>query len=304
MITKLHGVIPPVVTPLHEDLSVDIDGLEKLIEHLIAGGVHGLFMLGTTGEGPHLSHRKRQEVIDKTIRINKSRLPVLIGVSDTSIEELVDTCHFAKAAGADAVVLAAPYFAPISQPELQSWMEYVIPKIELPVILYDLPSHINVKLSVDVVKSLTSFDHVIGIKDSSGDLTYFNMLLSQIDRPDFKFFTGPEIIFGASLVAGGHGGVPGGANLYPRLFVDIYEAAKNKDMKMLEDRQAAVRSLYTDLYSLNGYGSGFMCGLHAALELKGLCQNVMMPPYFPFTDVNKIKEALAGLEDQYPFLNA
>jgi len=299
---QLHGVITPVVTPLHEDFSLDLQGLERLIEHLIAGGVQGLFMLGTTGEGPHLSHQKRQTIITETLRISNNRLPVLIGVSDTSTEELVDMCHFAKTKGVDAVVLAAPYFAPISQDELLLWMQHVIPKIELPVMLYDLPSHINVKLSIDLVKTVSEMEQVIGIKDSSGDMTYFNMLLSQIKRPDFRFFTGPEILFADSLMAGGHGGVPGGSNLYPTLFTDIYRASQEKDFETLKERQTAVRALYTDLYSVNAYGSGFMCGLHAALEAKGICKNVLMPPYFPHQNKQGVADVLAKLEDQFPFL--
>lgn len=300
---KLHGVITPVVTPLNEDYSLDKIGLKRVIEHLIGGGVHGLFMLGTTGEGPHLSHALRKEVITETIRINEGRLPVLVGVTDTSIDELIDMCDFAKAAGADAVVLAAPYFAPIDQSELKRWMALVISKIQLPVILYDLPSHINVKLSVEVVCELSAIEHVIGIKDSSGDMSYFNLLLASIDRPDFGFHTGPELLFGESLLAGGDGGVPGGSNLYPKLFADIYQAATQGNMTMLAERQGAVRALYTDLYSLNGYGSGFMCGLHAAMGAKGICQNVMMPPYFSFENDERVKEVLGELEKRFPFIN-
>ena len=300
--TKLHGVITPVVTPLNKDYSLDRSGLKHVIEHLIDGGVHGLFMLGTTGEGPHLSHALRKEVITETIAINQGRLPVLVGVTDTSIDELLDICNFAKAAGVDAVVLAATYFAPIHQSELERWMTLVISRIQLPVILYDLPSHINVKLSIDVVRALSSIEHVIGIKDSSGDMSYFNLLLASIDKPDFGFYTGPELLFGESLLAGGDGGVPGGSNLYPKLFVDIYQAARTSDVKTLAERQQAVRSLYTHLYNLNGYGSGFMCGLHAAMGAKGICQNVMMPPYFSYENENRIKDVLGELEKRFPFI--
>lgn len=211
-------------------------------------------------------------------------------------------CDFAKAAGVDAVVLAAPYFAPIHQLELERWMTLVISKIQLPVILYDLPSHINVKLSVDVVRTLSTIENVIGIKDSSGDMSYFNLLLASIERSDFGFYTGPELLFGESLLAGGNGGVPGGSNLYPKLFADIYHASSQGDMTRLAERQTAVRALYTDLYSLNGYGSGFMCGLHAALGAKGICKNVMMPPYFAFDDEELVKEVLGDLEKRFPFI--
>ena len=302
MIQNLHGVIPPVVTPLNEDYSLDTVGLETLIEHLIAGGVHGLFILGTTGEGPHLSHALRKEVISETVRINNSRLPVLVGVTDTSIEELLDMSDYAKEAGVNAVVLAAPFYAPLHQSELEEWMKVVIPKIELPVILYDIPSHINVKLSVEVVTELSSIDNVIGIKDSSGDMAYFHMLLASIDRPGFRFFTGPEMLLAESVLMGGHGGVSGGANLYPKLFSRVYSGAVDRNFDILERGQLAQRALHTELYGLNGYGSGFMCGLHAAMAVKGICKNVLMPPYFAFQDEARIIEILASLEQRFPLL--
>lgn len=302
MSTRFKGVITPVVTPLQSDFSLDKKGLQHVIEHLIAGGVHGLFILGTTGQGPHLSHSLRKEVILETVKINKGRLPVIVGVTDTSIEELFDMCSFAKDNGVEAVVMAAPYYIPSSQEQLSHWMNYVIPKISIPILLYDLPSHINVKLSIDVVKQLSELDQVIGIKDSSGNMSYFNLLLAKIDRPDFGFYTGPELLFGESLLAGGDGGVPGGSNLYPKLFVDIYNAAVEQNMEIVADRQKAVRALYTELYQLSETGSGFMCGLHAALGVKGICNNIMLPPYIHYQDEDRIKEVLEDLENRFPFI--
>lgn len=302
MSRKFKGVITPVVTPLLSDFSLDKHGLNNVIEHLISGGVHGLFILGTTGQGPHLSHKFRKEVILETVKISNGRLPVIVGVTDTSIEALLDMCSFAKDNGVAAVVMAAPFYVPASQEQLSHWMNYVIPRISIPILLYDLPSHINVKLSVDVVKQLSEFDHVIGIKDSSGNMSFFNLLLAKINRTDFGFYTGPELLFGESLLAGGDGGVPGGSNLYPKLFVEMYNAAVEQNMEMVADRQKAVRALYTELYQLSETGSGFMCGLHAALGVKGICNNIMLPPYISYQDEDRIKEVLEDLENRFPFI--
>jgi len=301
---KFKGVITPVVTPLNEDYSLDRDSYKVLINHLIDGGVHGLFILGTTGEGPHLSHTMRKEVIDVTVELNANRLPILVGITDTSIDELLDLADYAYHKSIDAVVMAAPFYTPISQTELKYWFEHVAPQIKLPIILYDLPSHINVKISVELVKDLSNIENIIGIKDSSGDMTYFNLLLNAIERSDFGFYTGPEILFSESLLAGGDGGVPGGSNLYPKLFVDIYQSAIEQELGILRSRQNVVRKLYNGLYKLEPSGSGFMYGLHAGLAIKGICKNIMYPPYIGL-DEKQLKTAnqlIQTLEEEFPFI--
>ena len=106
--SPLRGIIPPLVTPLLDRDTLDIAGLERLIEHILSGGVHGLFILGTTGEAPSLSYRLRYELIERTCSLVKGRVPVLVGITDTSFTESVNTAVKAKDAGAQAVVLAPP----------------------------------------------------------------------------------------------------------------------------------------------------------------------------------------------------
>ena len=112
---RFHGIIPPVVTPLTSSGELDEQGLDKLIEHQIAGGVHGLFMLGTTGEAPSLAGELQRQVIESSSRIVAGRVPVLIGISSTSLAESLATARIAAEAGCDAVVAAAPYYLPIDQ---------------------------------------------------------------------------------------------------------------------------------------------------------------------------------------------
>src|SRR5437867_688401 len=115
---RWRGIFPPMVTPLRDRDTLDVAGVERLIEHIIAGGVHGLFILGTTGEAPSLSYRLRRELIERTCRQVAGRVPVLVGVTDTAFVEAIDLARVAADAGAKALVLAAPYYFPNSQPEL------------------------------------------------------------------------------------------------------------------------------------------------------------------------------------------
>ena len=114
----LCGIVPPLVTPLRDNETLDVKSLERLINHLIDGGVHGLFILGTTGEEQSLSYSMRQQMIRETCRINAGRLPVLVCITDTSLVESIRLADVAAECGADALVSAPPYYFATGQPEL------------------------------------------------------------------------------------------------------------------------------------------------------------------------------------------
>ena len=131
------GIIPPLATPLADRDALDVAGLERLIPHVLDGGVHGLFLLGTTGEGPSLSHRLQQEFVTRCAQLVDRRAPLLVGVTDTSVEESLALCRHAADAGADAVVLAAPYYFPMHQQDLVRYVQEFAAASPLPV----LPSY-------------------------------------------------------------------------------------------------------------------------------------------------------------------
>ncbi|MBM4018661.1 MAG: dihydrodipicolinate synthase family protein [Planctomycetes bacterium] len=129
----LRGIVPPLVTPLTGRDTLDEAGLERLIEHVLAGGVHGLFILGTTGEAPSLSHRLREQMVRCTCRAVAGRRPVLVGITDTAFIESVNLARTAADAGADAVVLAPPYCFPAGQAELAEYIDHIAAEMPLPV---------------------------------------------------------------------------------------------------------------------------------------------------------------------------
>jgi len=131
---------------------VDVAGLERLVEHLIEGGVHGLFILGTTGEAPSLSYRLRHELIEQTCKQVAGRLPVLVGITDTSFVESVNLANVAAKAGAAAVVLSAPYYFPAGQPELLEYVEDIVAELPLPVFLYNMPSHTKLTFEPETLR--------------------------------------------------------------------------------------------------------------------------------------------------------
>jgi len=276
----LRGIIPPMVTPLLDCDKLDVAGLERLIEHILGGGVQGLFILGTTGEAPSLSYRLRQELIERTCRQVNGRVPVLVGITDTVFVESVRMAGLAAAAGAAAVVLAPPYYFAPSQTELLEYLKHLVRQLPLPLFLYNQPSHTKVSFEFQTVRRAAELPGIVGLKDSSGQMLYFQRLLWLLaDRPDFTLLMGPEELLGQSVLLGGHGGVSGGANLYPQLYVQLYEAARSRDLDRLAAGQQQIMQISSGIYGLAPSASSYLRGLKCALSILGICDDSPAEPF-------------------------
>jgi dihydrodipicolinate synthase/N-acetylneuraminate lyase len=279
----LRGIIPPMVTPLLDRDTLDLAGLERLIEHLLSGGVHGLFILGTTGEAPSLSYCLRHELVNRVCRQVDGRVPVLVGVTDTSFVESVNLATHAATAGAQAVVLSAPYYFPAGQPELLECVEDIASELPLPVFLYNMPSHTKLAFEPETVRRALEIPNIVGLKDSSAQMIYFHKLRALLaDRPDFSLLVGPEELLGESVLFGAHGGVCGGANLFPRLYVDLYEAASAAQLDRMAMLHAKVMHLGDTIYSVGKHRSAFIKGLKCGLSCLGICEDFMAEPFQRF----------------------
>jgi dihydrodipicolinate synthase/N-acetylneuraminate lyase len=269
-----------MVTPLDGPASLHCPGLEKLIEHLIAGGVHGLFILGTTGEGPALSYRLRRELIDRTCSQVAGRVPVLVGITDTSFEESCSLAKYAAESGADAVVTAPPFYFEVSQNDLFRLVQRLSGALELPLFLYNMPSLTKACFELETVLRAAELPNVCGLKDSSGERRYLQTIAHHlVERPDFTLLIGPEDLLFESLAVGIHGGVCGGANLFPRLFVALYDAAHEGKTKIALQLHERILKLGELLYGIGEAESSYLRGLKLGLELMGICSRTLAPPY-------------------------
>lgn len=271
-----------MVTPLCQRDTLDVAGLERLLEHVLAGGVHGVFILGTTGEAPSLSYRLRRELITRTCRQVRGRVPVLVGITDTAFVESVALARFAAAEGARALVLAPPYYFPAGQPELLDYVQRLTAELPLPLFLYNMPQMTKVMFEPQTIRRLRDNDRIIGVKDSSGDLAYFDQLLALArERPDWSVLVGPEHLLPDAVRRGGHGGVNGGANLHPRLYVDLYQAACRGEAARIADLHEQVVQLGR-IYRVGRHASAIIKGLKCALSLCGICDDFMAEPFERF----------------------
>ena len=285
---QYYGIIPPMVTPLEDWDKLDYHGIEKLINHILKGGVHGLFVLGTTGEAPSLSHQLRKEVIKRTLDQVGTKVPVLVGITDTSFIETINIAEFAAEAGASAVVLAPPYYFPAGQFELIEYIEHLEQRLPLPLFLYNMPTHTKMIFEPETVKKASELPGVIGLKDSSGNMVYFHQLQQLFkDQDDFKLFVGLEELLGETLVLGGHGGVCGGANLIPELYVSMYETSKAGDLKKMSELHERIMQVSSSIYSVGKYKSSYLKGLKCALSIMDLCNDFMAEPFHKFRETER-----------------
>ena len=283
----LRGIIPPVITPLLNNNEIDQQGLEKLIEHLISGGVHGVFLLGTTGEATNLSYRVRKEFIEKACALINKRIIVVVGITDTSFNGSLEIAETAKNAGADAVVIAAPYYVPMSQLEMVEYLEDLTPKLPLPFLMYNMPSCTKMHMTIETVKKAKELG-AIGIKDSSGDLAYLYSLIEEFkDTPEFSIIAGSEIFIPETIINGGHGAVAGGANLFPQLFVELYEASLAKDLAKIALLREKIIQIENKIYNVGENTSKYIKSIKCALSEMEICNDYVAHPFRKFDELKR-----------------
>jgi 4-hydroxy-tetrahydrodipicolinate synthase len=293
------GIITPMITPLTDTDRLDERGVENLVEHLITAGVNAIFILGTTGEAQHVSIKIKAELIQKTATYIRGRVPMLVGITDTSVYESIRIAEIAAKNRASAVVAAPPYYFTLGQPELIEYYELLAEKSPLPLYLYNMPAHTKTMIDVDTAETLSKHKNIIGLKDSSASGVYFNKLLTRFkDRPDFGLFVGPEEMMASMVLMGAHGGVSGGANVYPKIFVDLYKAASNKDVSKTIELQSKMMAIGQHLYGIGRFGSSYIKGIKTALSLKGICSDFLAQPFnlFKEPEKEKVKTAVKHLD--------
>ncbi len=276
---KLEGIIVPVITPLLEQDKLDEPGLARLLERMIKGKVHGCFLLGTTGEAPSLSYSLREEFVKVATSIIAGRIPVLVGISDTSYTETIQFAQKMDQYPIDAYVLTTPYYYPADGNQIRQYIRKVVRKVNRPVVLYNMPENTKVMLELDTIKFARDTPEIIGVKDSSGDLNFFQEVCQIAkERTDFGILIGPEAYLADAIRRGGNGGVSGGANLYPELFVTMYQAAKQKKAKKIVELQQKIE-LLGEIYKVVQHGGPVFRGLKIALHLLDICSDLPAQPF-------------------------
>ena len=296
------GVITPMVTPLIDRENIDFKGLEKLLDHLINGGVSGVFLMGTTGEGTSISPRMRKDLIKYSIEYVKGRVPVFVSIADCCIEESLNMARYAKECGVTYLVSALPFYLGLTQKEIIDYYTTIADNVPLPLFLYNIPAQTKLMISVEAVKTLAKHPNIIGMKDSSGNGTYFNTLLAEIkaEYPNFTILVGPDEMLASTMALGGNGGVNSGSNLFPELYVNLFKACKAKDTERILKLQKLVMKVSTEIYSVDKSSVSFLKGLKAALFTEGLITDYICEPLQKVNnaDLETIRKNVTELKQQ------
>jgi 4-hydroxy-tetrahydrodipicolinate synthase len=259
-----HGVVPPVVTPLTLDHQVDYASFAKVLEHLIAGGVHGLFVLGSTSEAVFHDEGERRKIIEFAVEKVNGRVPVLAGVIDPATDRVIDLARTAQSIGVSAVVATAPFYARTSAPETADHFRYLREALEVPVIAYDIPVCVHFKLDRNTVVTLAREGTIAGLKDSSGDDGNFRYVLMDLaDKPEVTLMTGSEIVCDSALAMGAHGIVPGLANVDPAGYVRLYDLCRKGDWAAARQEQERLCRLFEIVWLSLGRTSAGSAGVGA-----------------------------------------
>ncbi|MFH8288448.1 dihydrodipicolinate synthase family protein [Streptomyces sp. NPDC018059] len=274
--TLLTGVVPPVCTPLTPDREVDTASLVRLVDHLVAGGVNGLFVLGSTSEVAYLTDRQRAVVVDTVVRHVGGQLPVLAGAIDMTTPRVLDHVRVLTEAGADAAVVTAPFYTRTHPAEIARHFRLIAAHSQVPVLAYDLPVSVHVKLGADLVLELAAEGVLAGLKDSSGGEGAFrSVVIGKRSVPRaFSVLTGSELTVDSALAMGADGVVPGLGNVDPAGYVRLYTACREGDWVRARAEQERLCGLFGMVTAGDparmGGSSSALGAFKAALHLRGV----------------------------------
>lgn len=278
---QLQGIIPALITPYHEDESLDVVGLRALVSHLLPD-VDGLLVNGTTADFPLLTHAERQEAIAAVVEVADGQKPVLAGTGAVATREAIALTREAQAAGADAALVVAPYYLRPSLVGLERHFAAIAAALpDFPILLYNFPQLAGQPIPPDMVVRLAAIPNIVGMKDTSGDLAYMLEVLERVPS-DFQVLVGRGTVFLPAIAAGAIGGILACANLIPAQWQAVYRAIRAGDWKAARAGQYAAQRVSRIT------GKGGSLAVRAGLEMRGLHVG---PPRQPLAFEGAVNEA-------------
>lgn len=286
------GVLPAMITPLTDEGRVNEKALRKLIDYLIAGGLDGIFAVGTTGEFYGLTKDEYRNILEISMDQTAGRVPVYAGANCVGTKESIELARIAKSVGVDALSVLTPYFISVNQKELYNHYEAIAKSTDLPILLYNNSPKTHISIAPATVAKLADIENVVGIKDSSGDFTNTLEYIRLTQDKHFNVMLGRDTLIYAGLCCGAGGAVSACANVAPRVCADIYDKFQTGDTKGALESQFRLAPLRI------GFGLGsFPTVIKESLELLGIDAGpCMMPTQKMTTEENQeLKKILIGM---------
>ncbi|HEX4748604.1 MAG TPA: dihydrodipicolinate synthase family protein [Bryobacteraceae bacterium] len=285
---KIGGIVVPLVTPLRAGGELDRGSLNRMVEHVAGAGVNGLFMLGSTGEASSLSVEVRCSLLREVAQSARERVPLIVNVSDTAFDHTLRVADEAAQSGAFAVALSPPSYFVLDQHQLSAYSRHFCERSPLPVFLYNVPQFAHTAFEPETVCELAELPNVIGLKNSDGSLEYLQRVQSLLgSREGFSVLVGNEETLLPALELGADGGVCGGANMFPELFVELFQAATEGRGNDAERLQQIVGEVSEAVYGVGAPETSYLRGLKRALSALGLIEDALAEPLQNFEPAEK-----------------
>jgi N-acetylneuraminate lyase/4-hydroxy-tetrahydrodipicolinate synthase len=279
---KPEGIYVAMLTPFTDDGAINEEELRRIVEFQIKSGVHGLFPISSVGEFIHMSQEEKMRMMEIVMDQNHGRVRVIPGVGSSHPAESISLAQKAKELGCDGVVVAPPYYIPLSQENIEKYFETISDAVDIPILLYNIPLFTQ-PLSYDVVKRLARRDNVVGMKDSSGSMVDFMHFMDKIRiiGEDINILTGREETLFPCLMVGGKGCMTATSGILPEIMIGIYDAWKAGEYEKAKELQFSVLLAIRAMFSLP-----FPLGFKVAMEIRGFA---MGPPKQPLSDAERFK---------------
>ena len=274
----LGGVGVALVTPLNSDYSIDYHGLEKVVNHVIEGGVDYLVVQGTTGESPVFSWREKLSILEFILDKANDRVPTVFGLGGNNTFDLIEKSKDLEQLPLTAILSASPYYSRPSQEGIIRHFQLLADAFPHPIILYNVPARTASNMEAQTTLSLAEHPNIIAMKEASADLQQCKEIMEH-QPDDFTFLSGEDSITYELLVQGASGVISVIGNLYPGPFAEMVHTAMKKDLEGAELLNDALREIY-QLASEEGNPSSIKAGL----EAKGICKRTVKPPLFDASD--------------------
>lgn len=244
----LTGSIVALITPMHEDGSVDYPALRKLIDWHVAEGTDCIGVVGTTGESPTVNVEEHCEIIRVSVEQAAGRVPVMAGCGANSTHEAIELARYAKKVGADSQLQVVPYYnKPTQEGQYQHFKAIAEAVGDLPVVLYNVPGRSVADMQHDTVLRLAQIPAIIGIKEATGNIERAQWLIREVPK-DFGVYSGDDPTAVALMLCGGHGNISVTANVAPRLMSDLCKAALAGDVRTAMDIQMRLMPVHKNLF--------------------------------------------------------
>jgi len=284
----LQGVIPALITPLNKDRTVDVKNLKKIVRELVDRGINGILALGTAGEGPLFCEKDRDLIVRAVKETVENQVPLIVGVDALSTAKAIEDVNKVAKYGANYALVLPPFYVPIPEEEVFWFYKELASESPIPVIIYNIPQLTSVKISVNTVERISKLENIAGIKDSGGDITWFQNMQNACQSPSFKVFQGMTTLWFVGSLLGADGIIDPSINIIAEWDIELFKAVKAGEYVKAKRIQRKLLEL-ANAYSAPGYS--VYLGVKAALSLMGICGKTVLKPFKGFDKVREEKLA-------------